>query len=309
MNGFTTINWLRIASVFLLILVSGMRPLQASDIQIVIVKSSDNSYFDQTIKTLISQLEIHSQFKVINSDKLNSSSEILQKSSIVITLGAGAANTVASQFLDQLVLNAYITDRQTGHFKNNNQSHIEVYLNQPLERYLAFSQLLLDLKTLGTINRTPLSLSDRQHKILKKLNLKLNQYHLVDTDKKLLAIVRQLTKKDQALLMLPDQTIFNRDTLKGLLLTTYHGRTPVISYSPGHVKSGALAAIYSSPTDIGRHLANIIDRYLEGSLDTSHRSVFAKYYSITTNQRVAHSLGLSLPSEQELRKLIDGLEK
>ena len=105
--------------------------------------------------------------------------------------------------------------------------------------------------------------------------------------------------------MLPDQSIYNRDTLKGILLTTYRSRIPVISYSPGHVKSGALAAIYSSPGDIGRHLANLINQRHEGRLNTNNKMVYAEYYSIATNQRVARSLGLKLPSEEKLRQLID----
>jgi len=105
--------------------------------------------------------------------------------------------------------------------------------------------------------------------------------------------------------MLPDQSVYNQDTLKGILLTTYRSRTPVISYSPGHVKSGALAAIYSSPSDIGRHLANLINQRHEGTLNIDNKVVYARYYSITTNQRVAHSLGLNLPSEEKLRQLID----
>jgi putative ABC transport system substrate-binding protein len=309
MKGIITSGRLRHVGLLLLLLLGGLQSSRGDNLQAVIVKSSDNSYFNQTIETLIKHAEDHTQFNVINSDELNASSEILRKSNIVVTLGATAANSVASQSLDQLVLNAYVTDRQTDHFKNRNQKHIAVLLNQPLERYLAFSQQLLNLKSLGTISHTNLSLNSRQEKIRKKLDLKLNQYRLGDTNKKLLSVVRQLIKNNEALLMLPDQTIFNRDTLKGVLLTTYRSRTPVISYSPGHVKSGALAAIYSSPTDIGRHLANLVNRYHKGSLNPNHQSVYAQYYSIAINNRVARSLGLELTDEEELRKLIDGLTK
>lgn len=306
MNGFTTINWLRFAGVILLILVSSLRPLQASDIQIVIVKSSDNSYFDETIKTLISLLEKHSQFKVINTDKLNSSREILQKSSIVITLGAGAANTVASHFPDQLILNAYVTLEQIEQFQHKDQKQIAVLLNQPLERYLAFSQALLKLKNIGTIIRSSPELKNRQKKLLNKLDLKFERYLLADTNKNLLTTLRQLVNKNDALLMLPEQSIYNRDTLKGILLTAYRSRTPVISYSPGHVKSGALAAIFSSPTDIGRHLANLINQHYRGGLNSRTKTYYAQYYSIATNPNVAHSLGLELPDKVEMRKLVDG---
>ena len=289
----------------LLFIVANVQALNADDRAIVIVKSSENTYFNQTIETLINHADDHAHFKVLNSSNLDSTSDVLENANVIITLGADSASNISSRSLDQLVVNAYITLEQAAQFQDRNQQNIAVLLNQPLECYLAFSHYLLNLKTLGTINRSSPALNSRQLKILKKLNLKLNQYQLGDTNKRLLATVRQLTNKNEALLMLPDQSIYNRDTLKGILLTTYRSRTPVISYSSGHVRSGALAAIYSSPTDIGRHLANLINQHHEGKLNTNNKTVYAEYYSIVTNQRVARSLGLNLPGKEKLRQLID----
>ena len=94
------------------------------------------------------------------------------------------------------------------------------------------------------------------------MNLSLNRYR-VARDNKLLPVLRRLLQQNDALLMLPQSELYNRDTLKGVLLTSYRYRKPAISYSPGHVKAGALASIYSSPSDIGRHLAQAINRRLQ----------------------------------------------
>ncbi len=289
----------------LLFIVANVQALNADDRQIVVVKSSENTYFDQTIETLINLADDHARFKIVNTDALDSTSKILGNSNVVITLGANSANKISSQSPNQLVINAYITLEQAAQFQHRNANIIAVLLNQPLERYLAFSHHLLNLETIGTISRSSPALNNRQRKILRNLNLELDQYQLGGTNKRLLATIRQLTKKNQALLMLPDQSIYNRDTLKGILLTTYRSRTPVISYSPGHVKSGALAAIYSSPVDIGQHLAHLINQHHSGKLNTNNKMLYAEYYSIVTNQRVARSLGLNLTSEDKLRQLID----
>jgi len=289
----------------LLFIVANVQAINADDRAIVIVKSSENAYFNQTIETLINHAEDHARFKILNSSNLDSTSDVLENANVIISLGADSASNISSRSPDQLVINAYVTLEQIAQFQHRNANNIAVLLNQPLERYLAFSHHLLNLKTLGLINRSSPALSSRQQKILRKLNLELNQYQLAETNKKLLATVRQLIRQNEALLMLPDQSIFNRDTLKGILLTTYRSRTPVISYSPGHVKSGALAAIYSSPTDIGKHLAKLINQHHEGTLNSNYKVIYAEYYSIATNQRVAHSLGLDLPGEEKLRQLID----
>ena len=94
-----------------------------------------------------------------------------------------------------------------------------------------------------------------------------------------------------------------------MLLTSYRSRKPVISYSPAHVKSGALASIYSSPVDIGRHLALLANRILESQPHQGAAHQFAKFYSITSNRQVARSLGITLPSEGALRQRLDELEQ
>jgi putative ABC transport system substrate-binding protein len=305
MKGIRSSGLAKYTVAILFILLGNLQSLHAGDRQIVVVKSSNNAYFNQTIETLISNADDHAHFKIIDTNSLDSARDILQKADVVVTLGTDSASAVTSQAPNQLIMNAYITLEQAEQFQHLKQNHIAVLLNQPLERYLVFSQRLLNLKTLGTINRSNPVLISRQIKTSRKLNLKLDPYQLDESNKRLLATVRQLIKKNEALLMLPDQTIYNRDTLKGILLTAYRSRTPVISYSPGHVKSGALAAIYSSPANIGQHLANLINQHHRGKLNTNNKLIYAEYYSIATNQRVAHSLGLDLPSDEKLRQLID----
>lgn len=290
----------------LLLVTANCQALNAGDRQIAIVKSSDNNYFNQTIESLISHVDEHTQFKVINSDAQDSQREYLNEVDILITLGTKSAVNTFAQSPNQLVINAYVTLEQIVQFQHKDNNQIAVLLNQPLERYLAFSHALLKLKNIGTIIRSSPELKNRQKRILNKLDLKFERYILADTNKNLLTTLRQLVNKNDALLMLPEQSIYNRDTLKGILLTAYRSRTPVISYSPGHVKSGALAAIYSSPTDIGRHLANMVNQHYRGGLNSRTKTYYAQYYSIATNPNVAYSLGLELPDKVEMRKLVDG---
>ena len=82
---------------------------------------------------------------------------------------------------------------------------------------------------------------------------------------------------------------------------------PVVSYSPAHVRSGAVASIYSSPVDIGRHLAMLINQALKKKPDTGTPFQFARFYSITTNSRIATALGINLPAERDLRSTLDKL--
>ncbi len=279
--------------------------LQADgDIQIGIVKSSNNGYFNQTIQTLINHTSKAVHLSVLDLDSDPGNSTLLQESDLVITLGAGATKAITTAYPEKLVISAYLTERQVKDQALEKNGHLAVLLNQPLSRYLAFSHLVLNAKSIGIINHSPVKLNRKQRKLLQKLDLNITQYQ-IEQSGNLLPRIRQLIGQNDTLLMLPDHTIYNRDTLKGVLLTTYRSRTAVISYSPAHVKSGALASIYSSPSDIGKHLGELLNQFLRRGAISGESQQYARYYSTRFNHRVARAYGLALPDEAELNTRLD----
>jgi hypothetical protein len=268
--------------------------------QIIIVKSSDNNYFNQSVETLIKQVDRSTEFKVVMPQDLDAVVETGDEQQIYVALGQTAAEAVISAF------NAYLTEEQSRNLNLENQ--VAVLLDQPLQRYLAFCSLMLAVDSVGIITEQAIVLDQGQSDLLRILDFSLNQYQ-IDPRNKLLPVLRRLLMLNDALLMLPSQSVYNRDTLKGVLLAGYRNRKPVISYSPAHVKSGALASIYSSPVDIGRHLATLINRQLQTPGQQTRGFEFARYYSIRTNPRIAAALGIELPSERELRSALDRLQR
>ena len=303
MNGIIITGWARIAGVILLILFGNLQPLYGSSDRIVIVKSGNNSYYDQTIESLIGRVEDALSFQVIDTASIDANSELLLQSQRIIALGLKAVQRVSERLPKKYVIGAYLTQQQHDQLQFSDSNHLTVLLDQPLARYLAFTRFLFRPKSVGIINHSPVELNRHQLNVLKRLKLELNQYQS-DDSRKLLGRVRRLVKHNDALLMLPEQGIYNRNTLKGILLTAYRARIPVISYSPAHVTSGALASIYSSPADIGRHLADILNSYGKISPDNVNNTQFARYYSVSINSRVAHALGIDIPAETGLSKYL-----
>ncbi len=300
-----TNSWYKGLICGVLLLVPAMAFAQQSASQIIIVKSSDNTYFKQSIETLIDNVDQATGFKIVMAQDLADSSEITDTSNLFVTLGQSAAEAVSRLGIAPSSINAYLTLEQ---FKRlNNTRRLGVLLDQPLHRYLAFCKLMLEIETIGIIEEQQINLDKGQSQLLRDMTLELNQYR-VDPINKLLPVLRRLLTQNDALLMLPRQSIYNRDTLKGVLLTSYRNRKPAISYSPAHVKSGALASIYSSPIDIGRHLALLVNRRLQKPDYEAPAFEYARFYSIATNRRVARALDISLPTESELRSALDRLE-
>lgn len=281
------------------------RSAAAGDTEIVIVKSSDNGYFNQSIETLINQVDGGAHFRVTTVDDLDAVEAEPTAGRLYVGLGLPAARTVGSLAGGRLSFSAYLTHEQYHVLEPGNQ--VSILLDQPLYRYLAFCKLLLAMDSVGVIGERSLALGAAEKKILAELDFALNQYR-TDDDDKLLPVLRRLLQQNDALLMLPRAAIYNRDSLKGVLLTSYRFRKPAISYSPAHVKAGALASIYSSPVDIGRHLAALVNNHLQNSLNPDPGFEYARYYTIAINSRVARALNLELPGEREIRMRMEHIE-
>ncbi len=307
MDGIRFSSWIKglILSTLLLSLTSTAASRQAIS-QVIIVKGSDNTYFDQTVTTLLKHVDQAERFKIVLANELDSQSPYQGRDKLFVSLGQAAVEAVNKLGRKSLSINAYLTLEQYNSLDLDDQ--LTVLLDQPLQRYLAFCKLMLDVDSIGVIADSTPKLGQQQAKTLKEFELVLNQYQ-VNPLNKLLPVLRNLLKQNDVLLMLPRQSIYNRDTLKGVLLTSYRSRKPVISYSPAHVKSGALASIYSSPEDIGRHLALLVNRSLKNQPIHDTPFQFARFYSIATNPRVARALGIHTSSEQAIRARLDRLSQ
>ena len=277
----------------------------ASGPDIVIVKSSENAYFNQTVETVMNHVDREARFRVIDHSELEALALDPGTSRCYVALGLAAAKAVDRLTDDAPRLNAYLTQEQYLELQPSGQQSI--LLDQPLYRYLAFSKLLLDLDSVGMLYSENVEPGVAEISMLDELDFSLFRYR-IDVHNKLLPVLRRLLQQNDALLMLPQSEIYNRDTLKGVLLTSYRFRKPAISYSPAHVKAGALASIYSSPTDIGRHLALLITQRLQRPQAAFPAYEYARFYSITTNSRVARALDLALPDETELRNRLERIE-
>ena len=282
----------------------GPLPCMAAFEQITIVKSGDNSYFDQTIATLVNHVDPTTRFKIVMAQELNSDSIDPGTQNLLVALGQSAVEAIKGFNVGANSINAYLTFEQYNNLEIDHQA--TVLLDQPLHRYLAFCKLMLGVESIGLIEASEAKLKPGEVKTLDEFSLTVNRYQ-VNPANKLLPVLRDLLQHNDSLLMLPQQSIYNRNTVKGVLLTSYRSRKPVVSYSPAHVKSGAVASIFSSPVDIGRHLAILINKGLQNEPGTGATFQFARFYSITTNSRVAGALGINLPTEQNLRSKLDKL--
>jgi len=119
--------------------------------------------------------------------------------------------------------------------------------------------------------------------------------------------LHELLQNSEVLFALPDSAIYNDSTIRNILLTTYRRGIPLIGFSPGIVKAGALCAVSSTPAQIAAQAATLIRQFGD-----SHPLPVAQYpqeFEITINEQVANSLGLPIKTTSELSHEIKAAEK
>ena len=132
----------------------------------------------------------------------------------------------------------------------------------------------------------------------------------VSADPELLGALSNLMPRVNLLLALPDSTIYKRENIKSILVTTFRYQRPVIAFSKAFVTAGALAAIYSTPSQLARQSTDLLLALPAGA--TSLPAIqMPSQFAISINSNVAQSLNLDLPDETSLRRALqaDGAPK
>jgi len=115
-------------------------------------------------------------------------------------------------------------------------------------------------------------------------------------------------RKSDLLLALPSSDIYNRRTIKNILLSAYRNRVPVIGFSENFVNAGALAAIYSSPEQIGEKAADIVIDFFRNNGKFIENNIFPDKFEIKINKQVERSLDIQIQSIDYLKEhmIIEG---
>ncbi len=183
-----------------------------------------------------------------------------------------------------------------------------IYLDQPVARLVAFThQLLPERHRLGLL----VGADTRPHlpqarQAASGLGKTLESEDL-ENDGALVQALNQLFARSDVLLALPDSTVYRRDNIRVILLTSYRYQKPVIAFSQAFVTAGALAALYSSPAQVARQTADAI-RGLNPDAIALPPPQGPTFFSIAINRNVAQAFALSLPDEATVRRAL-GAEK
>lgn len=181
-----------------------------------------------------------------------------------------------------------------------------IWLDQPPARLLAFTRHLLpERRRVGLLAgpETRNSLAPlRQAAAAAGMTLDIEE---TDSEASPLPALNHLLSRSDVLLALPDPAIYRRDNIRAILLTSYRFQKPLIGFSQAMVTAGALAALYSTPLQIARQTADLLQGLPAPAVSLPPPQAPASF-AIGINGNVAQSLGLQVPDEATLRRLVMG---
>lgn len=169
-----------------------------------------------------------------------------------------------------------------------------VVLDQPPSRQLALIRLALPAaRQVGVLTgrATPLpALEQAAHEAGLYLTAAPAQ------DEMLFSALRMVLPVADVLLALPDPEVFNSRSVPPILTAAFRRKVPLLGFSPAYVKAGALLALYSTPSQIGRQSgAMLVAAFAGGRLPPVQPP---REFVVEINIDVARLFGLRLDAGQ-----------
>ncbi len=232
---------------------------------------------------------------------------------LIVAIGLKAARALAKQYGGQAAVLTLMLPRVSAErlpwpagMPRRKVSH--VYIDQPASRTLG-----LVAAAFPQARRVALVVSAENAEAVKSLQQEAARRHLslnlntVAQDEEVAPSLREVLPDSDVLLLLPDSIAIHAGNAQNVLLMTYRYRVPVVGFSPGLSKAGAVAAVYSSPAQIGRQ-GGVMALHWKPEYGELPVPRDAEAFFIAFNPHVARSLGVILPDLVQVRKRLGAEE-
>lgn len=130
-------------------------------------------------------------------------------------------------------------------------------------------------------------------------------FYFYDGQRSLRALLHDIKEDNiNSIFAIPDETLFNRETVREIIITAYKNRQAIIGFSPSLVKAGAIATVYTTKEQIISQINDLIETY--SSTQKLPQPSYSKYIDIYRNNDVARSMNVAIPEQQKLIRLVQG---
>jgi len=273
--------------------------------EILLIQSGDSSLYRTVESTFRDQINQQcakgSDCPTVNSVlDMQLTQEAIDNHDLLVAVGRQASTLVRQLQPNKPQLHLLVFRQNVQATSAQGEHSTTIFMEQPLRRQLEFIQYLLpEKRRIGVLLGKPSLATEPELKALAQgLNLELRIRYVNDA-REIGPALHKLRDKVDLILALPDARVYNRNTLSSILLATFRNGIPVIGFSEGMVKAGALAALHSVPGKIAAQAADQALQILQGKQPANSYPVA---HAVAVNRRVARSLHLNLPTENDISK-------
>lgn len=293
-----------------LVLFSLMLAMPAAGEGVVVLLSEDSQPYQETAEAIrrVLQQSPHTRripLLTLQSAGLQTDQSLLKEADLIVTVGVRATQMLAVSSSTAPVLATLVPkqgfDKLLSQHRQAARGFSAIYLDQPIARYLALFRAGLPGR-----NRLGLILGAESLESLKLLQTEAREQKIqlvaeaINSEHELMPALQRVLETADALLALPDSMVFNKNNAYSVLLSSYHYQAPVIGYSQAYVKAGALMAVYSKPVQIGQQAGEMVVSMLSSKPGLMPAAQYPKYFTVSVNTQVAHSLGIAMETETVL---------
>jgi ABC-type uncharacterized transport system substrate-binding protein len=260
-----------------------------------VLSSRSGGAYDEVIDALRSETLRGTELRVQYLNTNEPSWKLLESTNLVVAIGVDAANT-AIQTADPgtpilcVLIPKVAFEALTGG-KKENRKVTAIFLDTPPGRQLELiRQLLPQAKRVGAVLGNVSVKEKESLRIAARDKGLFLQAELAQRDTELYAVLKSVLAEADVFLAVPDPVVINAATAQNVLITAFKSQVPVIGYSANYVKAGALAAVFSTPLQIGQEAGQMINNYQR--TNNLPLAKTPRYFSVGVNAAVLRSFGL-----------------
>lgn len=280
---------------------------QAKDYSIMIASDTNKPYNSIIVQNIINRLA-DSNIRVLTNDKVEKNTQ--QEYNLLVTIGSQFAHeALQNPETTRPVLSLLIPELTVSQLDNKyNKTWSAQIIDQPYETQLRLINHLFGKKSrLGIIlGPASVTVKDKIKQAAAITGTKVDFKEINQPDQ-LIPSLKNLIETNDILLAIPDPVVYNKNTIRGILLLTYRNRTPVIGFSRSYIKAGATAGIYSTPEQIASDATDNIKSFFRNNQKFNSTKLYPTQYSIETNNRVIESMQLNI-NIKDIKKRMDTSE-
>lgn len=276
---------------------------------VFVIYSPDNTLHSNITQKLSDTLTLENSDIIIS--KITPEETIIIDNNADMIIGIGAEGMRSANKYYPTTNKLFIsTDPQKFSLDSDvNKNDAILYMTQSYCRQMQFIKLIRD-------DWKVVSLLSSEEKPANSTNIEqcANKYGLeiytVNTTAKenMTENIKNALNHSDALLALPDKSIYNSNTVKNILLTSYRHRKPVIAFSHNFVSAGALASIHSNIEQVAQSASSLVQQYFKTGQQFIKSVNYPQTFDISINRQVFRALNLTSPDIDKLRQMLEHTE-